>query len=93
MDYMFLYPFASSALFILVCETFQGNKVRRLFRLGFNLYNSGIAALTAGSLLNGVMEVAGTDAKQIKLFYVFGWILAISGAISLILDVKRVKIG
>jgi len=44
-------------------------------RLFFNLYNSGIAALMTGSLLKGVMDIAGTSTPYMIVYRLLGWLL------------------
>lgn len=57
-------------------------------RLSFNLYNSGIAALTTGSIVNGVLEIYGTD-NPLVYAYVFSGVLFILAGI-IVYIVKRI---
>lgn len=41
-----------------------------LFRLSFNLMNTSLAVFTAGLILTGVTEIAGTDSPYILYFYI-----------------------
>ena len=80
MDFMFLYPAVGGALvFALLQLAFPCNIRRRYFRPGYNLYNSGIAALTAGAMLRGIVEIAGTDSGLIGIFFLLGWLLVAAG--------------
>jgi hypothetical protein len=81
MDLMFLYPLAGGALpFFVLGRFFPRFAKRRFFRPGCNLYNSGIAALTAGALLRGILEIAGTGSRWIGLFFAAGAIMVLGGA-------------
>jgi hypothetical protein len=79
MDYMFLYPLIGGMALLSLTAVYKKVASGLLFRIGFNLYNSGLAALTAGSMLNGIMEIAGTASEWIPFFALFGWGFAIAG--------------
>lgn len=74
MTWMFLYPLLYGGLFYLMAGVFLP-EVNRLqgYRLFYNTYNAGIATVTIGSFLKGIMEIAGTDSKYLKLFYMLGY--------------------
>ena len=77
MTMMFLYPLLGGALVFTLLWFFAPEaEDRRHSRLFFNLYNSGIAALMAGSLLKGVLDIAGTSSPYIVAFRLLGWLLA-----------------
>jgi hypothetical protein len=66
MDFMFLYPLlGGTAVFILLAAALPRlpERFRRISRTGYNLYHSGIAALTAAAMLTGIMEIAGTSSR------------------------------
>lgn len=74
MTWMFMYLLMGGTLFYLIIKYF----LRRIpqykgYRVFFNLYNSGIAALTVGSLFKGIIEIAGSSSVYTKIFFVFGW--------------------
>ena len=46
--------------------------IRWRSRVGYNLYNSGIASLTSAAMLTGIMEIAGTGSKLIQYIRIFG---------------------
>lgn len=51
-------------------------------RVAFNLYNAGIATLTVGSILRGVIDIAGTDTTYpVYYFFVGAVCVAIGGLI------------
>lgn len=41
-------------------------------RVAFNLYNAGIATLTVGSLLRGIIDIAGADTIYPVYYFVVG---------------------
>ena len=50
-------------------------------RIAFNLYNAGIVTLTVGSLLRGVLDIAGADAPYPAYYFVVGALLTVTGAL------------
>lgn len=54
-------------------------------RLAFNLYNSGVATLIVGAMLNGILEIAGTASAYQPLFMAAGWTFAFIGFILLLI--------
>lgn len=73
----FLYPLLGGALpFALLWLFGPEAEDRRYSRLLFNLYNSGIAALMTGSLLKGVLDIAGTSSPYIAAYRFSGFLLA-----------------
>jgi hypothetical protein len=57
-----------------------------------NIYNSGIAILTVGSLLYGILEIAGISSVYIKYYSIVGWI-AIGLGITALFIIKFKKRG
>ena len=75
MTYMFLYPLLGGALFygiIMLLIPSIVNKKR--YRFFYNIYNSGIAVLTVGSFLRGIMEIAGTSSTYLMAYTLVGWL-------------------
>lgn len=73
MTWMFLYPLLGGALiYFLINWRLPNLSHQRAFRFGYNSYNSGIAALTLGSFLKGILEIAGTDSGYLIVFTVAG---------------------
>jgi hypothetical protein len=73
MTWMFLYPLMGGALIYFLLERFFPDvKTLKAFRLGYNSYNSGIATLTLGSFLKGILEIAGTDSGYLIVFTAVG---------------------
>jgi len=50
-------------------------------RLAFNAWNSGLAALTLGAILRGVMEIAGTESDLIMIFWILGTLCLIAAPV------------
>jgi hypothetical protein len=95
MTWMFLYPLIGGALFYsLICGF--ANKIIKftLYRLFFNIFNSGIATLTFGSFLKGVMDIAGAGSIYLVFYYVVGGLFVAAGLILMfimIINQKRVN--
>ena len=87
MTYMFFYPLVGGALlFIMMLLLIPQAAGYRYYRLLYNLHNSGIAALTVKSMLEGIFEIAGTSSPYIIIFAVIGWAMIITGLIALLLS-------
>jgi hypothetical protein len=72
MDYMFLVPLiCGGGLFALCSWLAPGMPCRRFWRLGFNLYNSALAAAVTGLFFAGVLEIAGTSPLHSPFTYLF----------------------
>jgi len=85
MTLMFLYPLLGGALFYFTLGLIIPRiSDRRNYRLFYNIYNSGIAVLTVGSLLKGILDIAGTASGYVQLFQVAGWAGAAAGLVCLI---------
>jgi hypothetical protein len=89
MTYMFIYPLTGG---VVVCILFAA--VRKLPLPGIftvNSYNSGIAALTTGSCLKGVFEIAGTASPYQPLFMIAGVLMIIFAVASYFLFLSANK--
>lgn len=94
MTLMFLYPllggfavFLSSWIFIPHSDEVSG------YRFFYNSYNSGIAALTVGSMLNGIFEIAGTSSPYTVAFFILGWTFSAFGALEYLMNLRRKSSG
>lgn len=86
MTWMFLYPLLGGGLlYLLLWFLLPGVNCFTGYRLFFNLYNSGIALLSVGSLLKGIMEIAGTSSPYLKLYAWMGCILTGAGVLLLLI--------
>ncbi|MDR1778811.1 MAG: hypothetical protein LBR14_03540 [Clostridiales Family XIII bacterium] len=74
MDFMFVYPLAGGLI-----VTGFGLRRQDVSRAGLNLTGSGVATLTAGALLRGIMVIANTSSPYVLWFYVAGALLAAIG--------------
>lgn len=92
MTWMFLYPLLGGAvlyllIFLLVSEI-TGFVAYRMF---YNIYNSGIATLTIGSLLKGIFDIAGTSSVYIAVFYAIGELFVAIGLVMLLVLAVNLK--
>ncbi len=82
MIYMFVYPLlGGTAVFAILA--LMGKKSEP-DRFSFNIYNSGIATLSVGSCVKGVLEIYGTDSQYVKLYFIAGIVLLALGVVSYI---------
>lgn len=86
MSLMFLYPLVGGALvYLLIGLLIPWFNHHENYRLFYNIYNSGIAILVVGSLLKGILDIAGTASPYVILFFVMGWSFV---TIALVIAVK-----
>ncbi|MCX5999452.1 MAG: hypothetical protein NTU41_07625 [Chloroflexi bacterium] len=57
------------------------SKARMPGRFVTNVYSSGIATLTVGSLLRGIFDIAGTSSPYQPVFVVAGVLMVLVGAV------------
>lgn len=50
-------------------------------RLAYNLYNSGVSALTAGFIFTGVLQIYGTTNRLSAVYYAAAAVFTVSGII------------
>jgi hypothetical protein len=80
MTWMFLYPLLGGALFyFFIGIIIPGISHAAGYRLFYNVYNSGIAILTVGSFLKGILDIAGTSSPYILLFYMTACLFIAAG--------------
>lgn len=92
MTYMFVYPLIGGVIFYaLVRLIFPLINRYKGYRLFYNIYNSGIALLAAGSLFSGILEIAGADSVFSTYFFIIGYAFAAVGFIILIITAIRRK--
>ncbi len=77
MIYAFAFPLAGGALpFFLL--SFRGGRTPG--RLSLHFYHSGVAALTVGSIFQGVLEIYGTTNPLTRVYWIMGWSFVLCGA-------------
>jgi hypothetical protein len=84
MDTMFAYPLVLGGAVKILSSLVRGDYGHGAKRVGVNLYNSGLAALTCGALLRGIVHIAGTDSSYIPWFFVAGWGMALGGVTAML---------
>lgn len=69
MLYAFVFPLAGGVLpfFLLALGDFPLPD-----RVSFNLYHSGIASLTVGSIVQGILEIYGTTNRLVSVYWIAG---------------------
>ena len=87
MIYSFMFPLIGGLLLLAVMPIF--GKKHIMGRLSFNLYNSGIAALTVGSVVKGALEIYGTTNGFVSVYWVLGF--GFVGISLLIYIVSRIR--
>ena len=83
MIYAFAFPLVGGTLPFLALDLFPWKKYPST--IARNLYHSGIATLTVGSILQGVLEIYGTTNSLCGIYWVVGGILVIMGIINALL--------
>lgn len=74
MHYLFLIPLIGGVLLVLLQLMVKG-----LSRLSLNLWNSGVATLTAGALYRGIVNLSGRSTTLDQpYYYVAGIFLALA---------------
>ena len=79
MLYAFVFPLAGGVL-PFVGLAFYGKALPG--RIACNLYHSGIAALTAGSLFQGVLDIYGTTNRLTRVYWISGAVFLSLGMIA-----------
>jgi len=92
MTWMFLYPLLGGALmYFLIGRLIPHITKLTGYRVFFNIYNSGIATLTLGSLLKGIFEIAGTNSPYLEYYYMGGGVFIAVGIFIMLLMAVRGK--
>ena len=88
MIFAFLYPLLLGVVPALILSLIKAlNRVpyASAVRAGVNLFVSGIATLTLGSVATGVVEIYGTTNRLLKFYSIVGWpLLGIGAMIAMI---------
>ncbi len=76
MSYAFVFSLVLGVVGFLLLDRLNLNN-----RVAFNLYNAGIATLTVGSILRGIIDIAGADTVYPVYYFYVGAILVVVGAL------------
>ena len=89
MIYAFVFPLAGGVLPFMAMSRFH---VKRLpGRLSLNLYHSGIATLTVGSIMRGVLDIYGTTNDLLQIYWFAGISFVLVGFVMYALSAIRSK--
>ena len=78
MIYAFAFPLVGGTLPFLAISLFRKHYPDAIAR---NIYHSGIATLTVGSIIQGVLDIYGTTNRLTGLYWIVGIIMLISGIV------------
>lgn len=70
MIYAFVFPLAGGALLFMSMSLFGCRHLPG--RLPLNIYNAGIATVTVGSIMEGVLEIYGTTNNMLRFYWYIG---------------------
>ncbi len=87
MIYAFVFPLAGGALPFLILHL--AGAVRYPGAVSRNLFHSGIAALTVGSIVQGVMEIYGTTNSLVNWYWRVGPVLVAAGIAAFLLQTAK----
>lgn len=88
MIYAFSFPLCLGALPFIYAALLG---LRAPCRLAANLYHAGLAALTAGSFMTGVLEIYGTTNDLITVYWIAGSALTTGGIVIHLVNGRRQK--
>lgn len=78
MIYAFVYPLAGGCLVYNLIAKFGKKYPNTLTQ---NIYNSGIATLTIGSIVQGIIEIYGTTNECVGVYFFVGTAMVLTGCI------------
>lgn len=78
MIYAFVFPLVLGVLPLFLIEAFSAPYPPRFCR---SVYHAGIAALTVGSIVSGVLEIYGTTSPLVTVYWVLGAALTMFAAV------------
>lgn len=79
MTYLFIIPLIGGSIFLFI------NKKN----IKYNLYHLGIITLIIGSLIKGILEIAGTSSVFNIVYFIFGISLIIISIVKYIINFKK----
>ncbi len=90
MIYAFAFPLVGGALPFSAMGIFRIKKYP--YSASRNVYHSGIATLTVGSIIQGVLEIYGTTNILVKYYWFSGVILVVVGILLYLIQIVRSRI-
>ena len=84
MLYAFAFPLVGGTFPFLIMALVKSKKPQAVSR---NLYHSGIATLTLGSIVNGVLEIYGTTNSLMQFYWLVGTAFVATGIIAYLLSI------
>ena len=88
MIYAFAFPLV---LGLLPSVIFNMIKVKYTFpKLGLEFYNTGIASLTVGSVVKGILIIYGTENELINIYFIVGSLLLLIGILTLLIKKNKI---
>ena len=92
MSLMFLYPLIGGAMAFMLLRLLVPDAANvPKYRLYYNIYNSGIAALIIGNMLKGIFDIAGTSSQYTVFYFILGWLLSAIGVIGFFVNSRKHK--
>lgn len=89
MIYAFLFPLAGGALPMIILT--RVIKIKYPGTVSRYSYNSGIAALTVGSLFKGVLDIYGTSNSLVAMYWTAAVIFIVISIIAYTIQIKKSK--
>jgi len=87
---MWIWLMCLGTVFYILLELIGRKTKKKLMnRLSFNIYNSGVAVLVTGMLLQGVLEIAGTNSDFLLYYRIIGILLMIISIGLLFFSIRR----
>lgn len=90
MLYAFVFPLVGGALPFFIIALSNAEEYPGTF--GTSLYHSGIATLTIGSILRGVLDIYGTTNRLLKVYWILGPALTIVGVILIMIMKLKTRV-
>lgn len=78
MIYAFVFPLALGVFPFFLIDAFSAPYPPRFCR---SVYHAGIAALTVGSIVSGVLEIYGTTSPLVPVYWILGAVLTLFAAV------------
>ena len=83
MTFAFVFPLAAGIICYII------NALGLYDRFFVNAMNASMATITVGSVVKGILEIAGATTKFLKIFWLLGIVIAAVGAIRFIIVLAK----